>query len=602
MAIHPENAAAHAHAPAVTCCRCLAGTVIGPANLEDPMLLPELERSGVVKITPECLTIGDVLGATLKNTVDGLTPLTRAAVEQRHMPGTDVLSQLASPVHTTPSVKIHIKEGTDIQLEIPVLISRDLNASLEPLAPLSDTCPLPLPTQARKELAQERTAHRLVREHLKIQHVRLGPETKIDGTTLYLRSSVCDEAVQESALLSTMTVDVITPDRYGEYSDTILDVQPIAVKQIGEVGEGVTRVLDGVVLVLTGTDDEGAQLGEFGSSAGAMNSTIMWGRPGSPDVGEILIKAKVTIPPQARMQRPGPLAVHKAVDRLMQEIREVLKSVGERPAQTNEFVHQRRPGQKKVVLIKEIMGQGAMHDHLLLPVEPVGVVGAHANVDLGNVPIMMSPLQVLDGGIHAVTCVGPASKETSRHYWREPLVQELLTDPEVDFCGVIVVGSPQAQSEKLYVSQLLGMAVEALDLDGAILTTEGFGNNHIDFASHIEQIGKRGIPIVGVTYAAMQGQLVVGNDYMDALVELNKSPAGRENEILAHNCLTLEDAVRAVAMLKAKMAGEPIHKAEPGWDPDVKLRNLKKIEEATGRKIALAADETTLPPRTRQNR
>jgi D-proline reductase (dithiol) PrdA len=215
------------------------------------------------------------------------------------------------------------------------------------------------------------------------------------------------------------------------------------------VGEGVTRVLDGVVLLLTGTDDDGTQLGEFGSSAGAMKSSIMWGRPGAPDPGDILIKVKVTIPSQMRMQRPGPLAVHKAVDRLSQEIRDVLKAADERlVTYTEEIVHRRRSGKKKVALIKEIMGQGAMHDHLLLPLEPVGVLGAHANVDLGNVPLMMSPLQVLDGGIHAVTCVGPASKETSRQYWREPVVQELLTDPEVDFCAVIVVGSPKRRARK----------------------------------------------------------------------------------------------------------------------------------------------------------
>ncbi len=65
MAIRPEHATAHATAPAVTCCRCPAGTVIGPANLEDPLLLPELEQSGVLKIPPECLRIGEVLGATL---------------------------------------------------------------------------------------------------------------------------------------------------------------------------------------------------------------------------------------------------------------------------------------------------------------------------------------------------------------------------------------------------------------------------------------------------------------------------------------------------------------------------------------------------------
>ena len=32
----------------------------------------------------------------------------------------------------------------------------------------------------------------------------------------------------------------------------------------------------------------------------------------------------------------------------------------------------RRPGKKKVVIVKEIMGQGAMHDNFILPVEPVG--------------------------------------------------------------------------------------------------------------------------------------------------------------------------------------------------------------------------------------
>ena len=99
---------------------------------------------------------------------------------------------------------------------------------------------------------------------------------------------------------------------------------------------------------------------------------------------------------------------------------------------------------------------------------------------------------------------------------------------ELDLCAVILVGSPQSDGEKRYVSRLLGMTVEAMDVAGAIVTTEGFGNNHIDFASHIEQIGQRGIPVVGMTYSAVQGQLVMGNAYMDAMVELNKSATGME--------------------------------------------------------------------------
>lgn len=93
--------------------------------------------------------------------------------------------------------------------------------------------------------------------------------------------------------------------------------------------------------------------------------------------------------------------------------------------------------------------------------------------------------------------------------------------------------------------------------------------------------------MVGVTYAAIQGRLIVGNPFMDAMVELNKSERGMETEVLEENCLTPHDAVRAVMMLKAKMGGERIIAAEREWNPEVTLRNMKLIEQAAGRKMAL---------------
>ena len=75
-----------------------------------------------------------------------------------------------------------------------------------------------------------------------------------------------------------------------------MDVQPIATKEgDDELGAGVTRVLDGVVMVVTGTDANGVQIGEFGSSEGYLDENIMWGRPGAPDKGEIFIKTQVTV-------------------------------------------------------------------------------------------------------------------------------------------------------------------------------------------------------------------------------------------------------------------------------------------------------------------
>ena len=236
-----------------------------------------------------------------------------------------------------------------------------------------------------------------------------------------------------------------------------------------------------------------------------------------------------------------------------------------------------------------------MHANFILPVEPVGILGARANVDLGNVPVCVSPLEVLDGCIHALTCIGPASKEMSRHYWREPLVLEALHDEEVDLCGVVFVGSPQINAEKYYVSRRVGHTVEMMDVDGAFVTTEGFGNNHIDFASHIEQIGMRGIPVVGLSFCAVQGALVVGNKYMQYMVDNNKSESGIENEVLGCNTLCQEEGIRALAMLKAAMAGEEVKAAEKKWNPNVKSTNVELIEAACGKKIELVDNEQSLP-------
>ncbi len=612
MSITVETAKAHAKDPAVCCCRFEAGTVIEPSNLEDPAIFADLEDSGLLTIPADCLTIEQVLGAKLTKTIDALSPLTPDCVEgivvaeevKEETVAEEVkeVAPVASVAPVAPvapvngqTIKIHIGEGRDINLEIPLTVAQTMGVA--PVAtPVQEVAAQTVKVEAP---AQEAKAVRsLTKKHFKIEKVVFAEETKIEGTTLYLRHAeeLAKEAVKSEELVVDMKVEIITPAEYNQYSETIMDVQPIATKESGELGEGVTRVLDGVIMMVTGTDENGVQIGEFGSSEGVLETNIMWGRPGAPDKGDIFIKTQVTVKAGTNMERPGPLAAHVASDYITQEIREALKKAEESlVVDTEELTQYRRPGKKRVVVVKEIMGQGAMHDNLILPVEPVGTLGAKPNVDLGNVPVVLSPIEVLDGGIHALTCIGPASKENSRHYWREPLVIEAMNDEEIDLVGVIFVGSPQVNAEKFYVSNRLGMMIEAMDVDGAIVTTEGFGNNHIDFASHIEQIGKRGVAVVGVTYSAIQGALVVGNEYMKYMVDNNKSKQGIENEILSNNTLCEEDAIRSLAMLKTVMAGEEVKAAERKWNANVKLNNVELIEKETGKKIELVENEQVLP-------
>ena len=631
MSITVETAKEHLNDKAVFCCRAEEGIVISPENLEDPGLFDDLVDSGLLSFPDDALTIGQVLGAKLLKTTDALIPITPGIIdavqggeekaeekeEVVEAPVAEVSAPVAPVAPVTPVaqvqapagvLKLQIGKGENINLEIPLaaiggqaapVAQAPVQAVEAKAVEAAKAAPVAETKVEEKHVGEPKFIRSLHTKHYKIDKVEFGEKTEIKGTTLVLRTAedLCAEAAASEKLVESVKLEIITPDKYDTYSETIMDVQPIAVKEEGEIGHGVTRELKGVVMVLTGTDANGVQIGEFGSSEGELERNIMWGRPGAPDKGEIFIKGQVTIKAGANMERPGPLAAHKAFDHITEEIRKALKELDDESLVVgNVNIEQyRHPGNKKVLIVKEIMGQGAMHDNLILPVEPVGTLGAKPNVDLGNLPVMLAPTEILDGGIHALTCIGPASKETSRHYYREPLVLEAMADEEIDLVGVLLVGSPQANSEKFYVSKRVGMTIEAMDIDGAIVTTEGFGNNHIDFASHIEEIGKRGVSVVGMTYSAVQGALVVGNEYMTAMVDNNKSKQGIENEILSNNTLCKEDAIRALAMLKTQMGGGTIKKAERKWNPNVKLNNVEVIEKTTGQKVELLDNEQVLP-------
>ena len=630
MSITVETAKEHLNDKAVFCCRAEEGIVIGPENLEDPGLFDDLVDSGLLSFPDDALTIGQVLGAKLLKTTDALIPITPGIIdavqggeekaeekeEVVEAPVAEVSAPVVPVAPVTPVaqvqapagvLKLQIGKGENINLEIPLAaiggqaapVAQAPVQAVEAKAVEAAKVEAVAAKVEEKHEGEPKFIRSLHTKHYKIDKVEFGEKTEIKGTTLVLRTAedLCKEAAESEALVESVKLEIITPDKYDTYSETIMDVQPIAVKEEGDIGHGTTRELKGVVMVLTGTDANGVQIGEFGSSEGELERNIMWGRPGAPDKGEIFIKGQVTIKAGANMERPGPLAAHKAFDHITEEIRKALKELDDESLVVGNInIEQyRHPGNKKVLIVKEIMGQGAMHDNLILPVEPVGTLGAKPNVDLGNLPVMLAPTEILDGGIHALTCIGPASKETSRHYYREPLVLEAMADEEIDLVGVLLVGSPQANSEKFYVSKRVGMTIEAMDIDGAIVTTEGFGNNHIDFASHIEEIGKRGVSVVGMTYSAVQGALVVGNEYMSAMVDNNKSKQGIENEILSNNTLCKEDAIRALAMLKTQMGGGTIKKAERKWNPNVKLNNVEVIEKTTGEKVELVDNEQVLP-------
>lgn len=424
------------------------------------------------------------------------------------------------------------------------------------------------------------------RHSYRIDRVLMSEETRIAGDTLYISNALKEAALEavDPGIILDVSISVIAPSDYGSYVDTILDVQPIAVKAAGEsIGAGMTRTLSGVVLMLCGKDAAGEQISEAGSSEGMLSDTVRFDRPGSIDAGEHILKIDCLIREGERMKRHGPLTCHKAADVIAEAIRQALLKLQTADFETGcvsveTIKHHRRQELPKVLVVKEVMGQGAMHEKLLLPLQPCGITGSRSNIDMGNVPLMLSPLEAIDGGIHALTCVGPSTKETTRHYFRDPLILSALMDEDIDLCGVVFVGSPAVSQHKYMIAERLGALVDSLDVHGVIVATEGYGNNHIDFAAYLEAIGRRGIPAVGVTFCGNFGPLITGNAFTSHLVDCTKSSSGLENSILADNTMVHEDAQLALAMLKAAMNDERVLPPPSRFDTSARVQNLERLK------------------------
>ena len=149
--------------------------------------------------------------------------------------------------------------------------------------------------------------------------------------------------------------------------------------------------------------------------------------------------------------------------------------------------------------------------------------------------------------------VGPSTKETTLHHFRDPLINLIAEDPDIDFLGVVIGGIPDRNIDKKFTGERIGAWLEAMRCDGAIVSEDSWGNSNVDLAAAMEAIGRRDIPQVGMVLIGTQG-IVDQNEYMDTMVDTNHSEEGTETNIVAQNCMTIAEARKCVALLKLKMS------------------------------------------------
>ena len=55
--------------------------------------------------------------------------------------------------------------------------------------------------------------------------------------------------------------------------------------------------------------------------------------------------------------------------------------------------------------------------------------------------------------------IGPSTKETTLHHFRDPLLDVVANDEDIDLLGVIVVGTPQDNEDKNFVGTRAAVAI-----------------------------------------------------------------------------------------------------------------------------------------------
>lgn len=149
--------------------------------------------------------------------------------------------------------------------------------------------------------------------------------------------------------------------------------------------------------------------------------------------------------------------------------------------------------------------------------------------------------------------IGPSTKETSLHHFRDPLVNVFANDTDIDFVGVVIVGTPQSNKMKYFVTDRAASLLKGMSCNGVVASTDGWGNSDIDFANLIQKISDNKISVVGLKFIGKQANFVVENECTKYVLDFNKSKKGIETEVVGENAISEKDAIKALAAIKLKL-------------------------------------------------
>lgn len=363
-----------------------------------------------------------------------------------------------------------------------------------------------------------------------IKDVQFGQETKVENGVLYVNKEDIINLCKEDEHIKSVDVEIARPGesvRITPVKDVVEPrvkvegpggVFPGILSKVDVVGSGKTNVLKGCAVMTTGKI-VGFQEGIVDMTGPGAQYT-----PFSKTNNIVVIAEPVDGLKQHEHEKALRYCGFKTAAYLAEAARNLT------PDETE--VYETLPlmegaekfkGLPRVAYVQMLQSQGLLHDTYVYGVDAKQIV-----------PTILYPTEVFDGAIISGNCVSSCDKNPSYVHMNNPVVKELYKEhgKTINFVGMIITNENVYLADKERSSNWTAKLTRYLDLDGAVVSQEGFGNPDTDLIMNCKKIEGQGVKTIIITdeYAGRDGasqSLADADKAADAVIT-----GGNANEVI----------------------------------------------------------------------
>ena len=418
---------------------------------------------------------------------------------------------------------------------------------------------------------------RLEMGHIYIKDIQFASESKIEDGILYVSEEAVKAVALEDEKIKSVSFDIAKPGesvRITPVKDVIEPrvkvegrggVFPGVIAKVDTVGEGKTYALKGMAVVTAG------------KIVGFQEGIIDMTGPGADytPFSKTLNLVMVCEPVDDIKQHDYEKAVRFAGFRVATYIAELARDLT--PDETKVYEtctikegFEKYPDLPRVAYVQMLQSQGLLHDTYVYGVDAKKIV-----------PTILSPTEVMDGAIVSGNCVSACDKNPTYVHENNPVVHDLFEEhgKTINFVCQIITNENVYLADKQRSSDWTAKLCKMLDLDGVIVSQEGFGNPDTDLIMNCKKIEAEGVKTVIITdeYAGCDGKsqsLADADAAADAVVT-----GGNANQVVI---LPKLDKVIGTLDYVTKIAGASEETLREDGSLEVELQVLTGATNETG--------------------